>query len=153
MLYFVMFGHSTATVWTHLPLAVRERTELLPHFWEKPGWKKTDIMEPRHHVQMGGHCVCVWNGFRNCNVLQDLCEVVGSVVRNCPIGQCFEEVQHWNGVLAGALGHLSMPVDYRWTHFRGSLRKTTNPRRVAMRRRPTEHWVLQIISFNSENLK
>lgn len=60
MLHYVMFENCTTTVWTHLPLAALERTALLPHFWEKPGWKKTDITELLHHMHMGGHCVCVW---------------------------------------------------------------------------------------------
>ncbi len=60
-------------------------------------------------------CVCV-------TVLQDLCEVVGSVVRNGPIGQRLQEAQHWHGLwVLGALDLLMLTDDDRRTHFSGSL--------------------------------
>lgn len=49
MLHYVMCEHCKPTVWTHLPLASLQRTAFHPDFWEKPGWKKTDIMELLYH--------------------------------------------------------------------------------------------------------
>lgn len=64
-------------------------------------------------------CVCV----RMCwTVLQDLSEVVGSVVRNGPVGQRLKEAQHWHGLrLLGALDLLTLTADDRSAHFCGSL--------------------------------
>lgn len=154
MLHYVMFECCTTIVWTHLPLATPERTALLPHFWEKPGWKKMDITELLHHMHMGGHCVCVWTGFASVTcvcvfvrwtVLQDLREVVGSVVRNGPIGQRLQEAQHWHGLrVLGALDLLMLAADDRRTNFNGSLGRQhmRHQMRFTIRRSfPKEHGV------------
>ena len=52
----------------------------------------------------------------------DLREVVGSVVRNGPVGQHLQEAQHWHRVrIRGALGLLPLTADDRRTHCSGSL--------------------------------
>lgn len=59
--------------------------------------------------------VCVYMSW---TALPDLCEVVGSVMRNGPIGQFLYEVQQW---ILGALDLLRGMADDRRTHFRGRL--------------------------------
>lgn len=94
MLHHVMFEHCTTTVWTHLPLATLERTALLPHFWEKPGWKKMDITELLHHMHMGGHCVSVWTGFASVTrVCVRVLDCAPRPVWGC--WQCCEEWSYW----------------------------------------------------------
>ena len=83
-----------------------------------------DITELLHHMRMGGHCVCnVCVCVRVCVfLLQDLREVVGSVVRNGLIGQRLQDAQHWHGLrVLGALDLLVLTDDDGRTHFSGSL--------------------------------
>lgn len=120
------------TVWTHLPLAGLQTTTFLPNFWEKPGWKKMDIMELLYHMHKGGHCVFVWTGIANAmcmcikyayqTVLQDLCEVNGSVVRNGPVSQRVQDTQHGIGQdFLEDLEVLLLTVGGRNIHCSGSL--------------------------------
>lgn len=81
--------------------------------------------------------MCVRLGCRT--VLQDLREVVGSVVRNGPIGQRLQEAQHWHGLrVLGALDLLALTDDDRRTHFSGSLGRQHIRRQMkfTMRRLP-----------------
>ena len=90
-----------------------------------------DITELLPHMHMGGHCICVLTGFASvtlvcihvCGILlQDLCEVVGSIVRNGPIGHLLQETQNWHGLqVLGDLGLLAPTADDRRTQFSGSL--------------------------------
>ena len=95
-------------------------------------------------VHMGGHfvCVCVCVCVRMCVcalVLQlcmcDLCEIVGSGVRNGPIGQPLQEAQHWHRLwVLGALDVLVLADDDRRTHFSGSLGKQQASNKVTIGR-------------------
>lgn len=60
------------------------------HTFEKSleGWKKKDMTELLHHTL----CLCVFVGL----YVRDLCDVVGSVMRNGPIGQPLQEAEHWH---------------------------------------------------------
>lgn len=164
MLHYVMFEHCTTAVWTHLPLAGLERTALLPHFWEKPGWKeeKRTSRELLHHMHMGGHCVCVWTGLTHVCVCapRNLCEVVGSVVRNGPIGQRLQETQHWHGRrILGVLDLLVLTDDDRRTHFCGSLRRQhmEHQMKVTIRSSNTHTgclaWLRETLFFQSSTLR
>ena len=95
-----------------------------------------DITELLHHVHMGGHCVCVCVLVLQLCV-RNLCEIVGSVVRNGPIGQPLQEAQHWHRLrVLGALDLLTLADDDRRTHFSGSLGKQRASIKVTIRRQP-----------------
>lgn len=80
-----------------------------------------------------------------CNVLQDLCEVVGGAVRNGLIGQSREEIQNWLGVQAPrTLGSFTVTAEDRRSHCCGSLgRQHIKPQMKFTIRRdiPEEHRV------------
>lgn len=91
-----------------------------------------DIMELLYHMHKGGHCVYVWADIANVmcicikyayqTVLQDLCEVNGSVVRNGPVSQRLQDAQHWHGQqFLEDLELLLLTVGGRNTHFSRSL--------------------------------
>lgn len=66
--------------------------------------RKVCVEEKGHHGTVASHgwafCLCVFVGLH----VWDLCEVVGSVMRNGPIGQLLQEAEHWHGPwILGAL--------------------------------------------------
>lgn len=82
------------------------------------------MCEPLSQLLCVCACVC-WI------VLQDLCEVVGSVVRNGPVGQPLKEAQHRQGLWTPrALVLLPPAADHRRTHFRGALQRQRLGRQI-----------------------
>lgn len=82
--------------------------------------RKVWVEEKGHHRTVASYshgwalCVCVYI----CVGPRYLCEVVGRVMRNGPIGQFLQKVQHW---VRGASDLFRGMADDRRTHFSGRL--------------------------------